>query len=341
MLLAGDIGGTKTTLGIFSSPEEITSPEIDNTFSSSKYDSFESILKDFLSRGDYSIDAACFGVAGPVLDGHATTTNLPWVLDEGVLRSRLNLRHVHLINDLMATAIFIPTLDPSKDLLTLNEGKPVNGGAIAVIAPGTGLGEAYLVWDGKKYRPHASEGGHCDFAPRNPSEIELLRYLQDKLDHVSYERVCSGQGLRQVYAFFHKFMGITEEHADIARGISEADDPTPIIVNAGIRKVHCELCVKTLNTFIEILGAEAGNLGLKVLARSGIYLAGGVPGHILPALQEGRFIQALKAKGRMSELLSDFPVHVVTNPDAALYGVAKYGFEMMNMNRKKRKNRSV
>ena len=328
VLLAGDIGGTKTTLAIFSSSDDVTSPVIQNTFSSSRYHSLEGILRDFLSRISYPVDMACFGVAGPVLEGHATITNLPWDLDELELQGKYMLSRVRLINDLLATATFIPSLNRT-DVVTLHEGKPVSGGAIAVIAPGTGLGEAFLVWDGDNYRAHASEGGHCDFAPSTPSEIELLRYLQGRMDHVSYERVCSGQGLRQIYSFFHDFIGITEEHAQISKEISEADDPTPIIVRAGIGKVHCELCVKTLNTFLEILGAEAGNLALKVLATNGIYLAGGIPVHVLPALQGGGFTKALKAKGRMTGLLSSVPVHVVTNPNIALYGAAKLGFEMM------------
>ncbi len=328
MLLAGDIGGTKTTLAIFSSLEHITTPVIKKTFSSSKYDSLEAVLVEFLSDVDYTIDTACFGVAGPVIGGRAKITNLPWVIDEGELRSRLKLRSVCLLNDLLTTATFIPSLDSGKDLVTLRPGNAIPRGAIAVVAPGTGLGEAFLVWDGSRYRAHPSEGGHCDFAPHNPSEIELLRFLNGKMDHVSYERVCSGQGLRQIYTFFHSFIGIREVHAEIERDISEADDPTPIISNEGIRKDHCELCVKTLDMFVEILGAEAGNLALKVLATNGIYLAGGMPLHILPVLKEPQFIEAITEKGRMSSLLSNVPVHVVTNPNIALFGAAKLGFEM-------------
>ena len=328
MLLAGDIGGTKTTLAIFSSLEDIAIPVVQKTFSSSKYDSLEAVLSEFLSNVDYSVDTACFGVAGPVIGGRAKITNLPWVIDKSELCSRLKIRSAFLFNDLLTTATFIPSLDPSKDLVTLRQGKAVSGGAIAVVAPGTGLGEAFLVWDGSRYRAFPSEGGHCDFAPHNPVGIELLRYLEGKLDHVSYERVCSGQGLRQIYTFFHKFMGITEVHKEIAKDISEADDPTPIIANEGIRKDHCELCVKTLDMFVEILGGEAGNLALKVLATNGIYLAGGMPLHILPVLKEPRFIEAITEKGRMSGLLSNIPVHVVTNPNIALYGAAKLGFEM-------------
>ena len=329
MLLAGDIGGTKTTLAIFQTPQNIVSPVIKNTFQSSKYSSLESLLKDFLSKVDYQINAACFGVAGPVLNGRAAITNLPWIIDEAELQKTLNLSSMCLMNDLLATATYVPFLNSATDKLTLHEGKPVSGGAIAVIAPGTGLGEAFLAWDGNRYRAYASEGGHTDFAPRNPSEIELLRYLQGKMTHVSYERVCSGMGVREIYSFFHKFMGITEEHEQISHEISEAEDPTPIIVNAAMGQAHCELCVKALNTFVEILGAEAGNLGLKVLATNGVYLAGGIPLHVLPALLNGRFLKAFNAKGRMSNLVSNIPIHVITNTNIALYGAARLGFEIM------------
>lgn len=332
-LLAGDIGGTKTTLAIFASQSELTTPLVESTFSSAKYSSFESVVRDFLSKVNYSVDLGSFGVAGPVFNGRSSLPNLPWVIDELELEKALKFHSVFLLNDLLATAMYIPLL-PSEDYVTLSEGRSVLHGTIGVIAPGTGLGEAFLSWDGTKYHPHASEGGHCDFAPRNPPEIELLRYLSEKLEHVSYERVCSGLGLREIYAFFHKFIGITEEHEKIAKEIAEADDPTPVIVNAGIQKMHCELCVKTLYTFVEILGAEAGNLALKVLAMGGIYLAGGIPTHLLPVLQEGRFMQAFKKKGRMSSLVANIPVHVVMNPKIALFGAAKFGYEMM-MERKR------
>lgn len=332
-LLAGDIGGTKSVLAIFSSEAKLNSPLIQSTFQSSKYDSLESLVRDFLSNVNYSIDSACFGVAGPVLNGRSSVTNLPWVLDETELKEAFKLPSVCLLNDLLATALYIPLLQPD-DYATLSKGQPVSNGTIGVIAPGTGLGEAFLAWDGAKYKPYASEGGHCDYAPRNASEIELLRYLSEKLDHVSYERVCSGPGLRDVYTFFHKFIGITEEHEQIANEIAEADDPTPVIVNAGIQKMRCELCVKTLYTFVEILGAEASNLALKVLATGGIYLAGGIPTHLLPALQEGRFMKAFTKKGRMTNLVSNIPVHVVMNPNIALFGAAKFGFEIAMMDRK-------
>jgi glucokinase len=228
-------------------------------------------------------------VAGPVVAGRATITNLPWVVDEEQLQAALNLSFVHLLNDLEAIAHAVPFLEPA-DLHTLNEGQPAPGGTIAVIAPGTGLGEAFLTWDGSRYCPHASEGGHTDFGPVNPLEVELLRYLQDRFEHVSYERICSGLGLPNIYAFL-KDSGYADEPAWLAEELTAADDPTPVIVNAALHPAYggderegSELCVATLNTFVSILGAEAGNLALKVLASGGVYLGGGIPRRILPAL---------------------------------------------------------
>jgi len=347
MLLAGDIGGTKTNLAVFSSETGARAPLAEATFPSGRYPSLEALVRAFLSQVDLKVEQASFGVAGPVAAGQATITNLDWAMDEAQLQESLHLSAVRLLNDLDAIAHALPFLEPA-DLHTLNEGQPAPGRTIAVIAPGTGLGEAFLTWDGSRYRPHASEGGHADFAPTNLFEIELLCYLQEGLgfEHVSYERVCSGRGLPNIYAHL-KDSGFAGEPAWLAEQLAAAGDPTPVIVNAALRsfgypfdfaqgiaqdsaldgKGPCELCVATLNAFVSILGAEAGNLALKVLATGGVYLGGGIPPRILPALEQERFLEAFRRKGRFSDLLARVPVHVILNPKVALLGAACHGLE--------------
>lgn len=322
MLLAGDIGGTKTTLAIFSPEKGPRESLAEETFPSKKFPSLESIAKLFLDKLDLKVDQACFGVAGPVIDGRVEVTNLPWVIDAEEVRQALDLSSVRLLNDLAAIANGVPFLEPD-ELHTLKAGKTDPDGAIAVIAPGTGLGEAFLTWDGEHYQPQASEGSHVDFAPRNSHEIQLLRYLWDHFEHVSYELVCSGLGIPNIYAYY-KDSGRTEEPAWLSEQLAEADDPTPIIVNAALEE-KSELCTRTLHTFISILGAEAGNLMLKVMATGGVYLGGGIPPRILSALEQGHFLEAFHHKGRFSDMLMNVPVHVILNSDLALFGAACYG----------------
>jgi glucokinase len=327
MLLAGDIGGTKTTLAVFSTEAGPRAPLSEETFPSREFPSLGAVAREFLSQVDLHVERATFGVSGPVVGGQATITNLPWVMRETQLEEELDLAPVRLLNDLEAIANGVPFLEPS-DLRTLNEGQAAPGGALAVIAPGTGLGEAFLTWDGARYQAHASEGGHASFAPLDPLETDLLRYLQDHYGHVSYERVCSGLGLPNIYAFLRE-SGHAREPAWLADKLAAADDPNPLIVSAALDEEQpCKLCVATLNTFVSILGAEAGNLALKVLATGGVYLGGGIPPHILPALETGRFMDAFRRKGRMSDLLARMPVHVVLNPKVALLGAACHGLGM-------------
>ncbi len=327
MLLAGDIGGTKTRLAIYSPEAGPRTPLVEATFPSGRYPSLEALVSDFLAQVDLKPKRASFGVAGPVVAGQATITNLPWVMSETQLQTALDLAPVRLLNDLAAIAQAVPWLE-SDDLYTLNEGQADPGGAIAVIAPGTGLGEGFLTWDGSRYRAHASEGGHTDFAPTNSLEVDLLRYLLDRLEHVSYERVCSGRGLPNIYAFL-KDSGYAEEPAWLAEQLAAADDPNPVIVNAALaRGQQCELCVATLETFVSILGTEAGNMALNVLATGGVYLGGGIPPRILSALEGGRFMEAFRDKGRMSDLMARIPVHVILNPKVALLGAACQGLEL-------------
>lgn len=326
MLLAGDIGGTKTNLAIFSSVDDWNPPLAEATFPSGQYPSLEALVQEFQDRHHFPIDRASFGVAGPVVNGRATITNLPWVLEENHLKQALSIPSVTLLNDLNAIAHGVPYLEAS-DLYTLNAGQAVKGGALAVVAPGTGLGEAFLTWDDGRYHSHMSEGGHADFAPANELQLELLRYLQLRYSHVSFERVCSGKGLPNIYTFL-KESGHASEPNWLAEQLAKAQDPTPIIVDNALDKEHaCEICTMTLEMFVSILGAEAGNMALKVLATGGVYLGGGIPPRILPYLSEGRFMQSFLRKGRLSNVLIPLPVYVILNPNIALLGAARHGFE--------------
>jgi glucokinase len=326
MLLAGDIGGTKTTLAVFSPEAGPRSPMAKMTLRSADYPSLEALVRSFLTRVNLDVKRASFGVAGPVAGGRAQVTNLPWVIDEAQLQGALNLSAVRLSNDLLATAHAVPLLEPS-DLHPLSHGEPVPRGALAVIAPGTGLGEAYLTWDGSRYQAHASEGGHSSFSPSNSIELELLRYLQGRHEHVSVERVCSGMGLPNLYEYFRNGASL-DEPAWLKDQLAGAKDLTPVIVNAALSGERpCAICTATLRTFVSILGAEAGNLALKVFATGGVFLAGGIVPRIIPALEDGGFMKAFTRKGRLSNLLSNVPINLIVNPDVALIGAAIHGFE--------------
>jgi len=330
MLLAGDIGGTKTNLGVFSEDRGPRIPIIESTFPNARFSNLEELVMRFLSQASIIIERASFGVAGPVLDGRARITNLPWVIEEARLRETVRVNSVTLMNDVEAIA-YGATLLEQEDLHTLNQGVPVERGAMAVIAPGTGLGEAFLTWDGGRYRACPSEGGHADFGPNSNLEIELLRTFHQKYGHVSLERICSGQGLPNVYAFL-KESGYAKEQDWVAEKLRSADDPTPVIVSTALEdKRRCELCNKTLAIFISILGAEAGNLALKVMAVGGVYLGGGIAPRIVPLLDKGGFMESFANKGRFSGLLSRIPVHVISNPKTALMGAALYGLATARM----------
>ncbi|HQE99677.1 MAG TPA: glucokinase [Anaerolineae bacterium] len=327
MLLAGDIGGTKTNLAIIDPAGGVGKTVAEATFPSGRYPSLESIVQQFLNQTGIEVSRASFGVAGPVVGGRATITNLPWVMDEHNLQRAFDLEAVYLLNDLVSIAYAVPHLE-GRDLHVLNEGRPEPGGAIAVLAPGTGLGEAFLTWEGTRFSAHPSEGGHADFAPVNKLQIKLLRYLHDRFDHVSYERICSGMGLPNIYRFF-KDTDAYEEPEWLAERLASASDLTPVIVTAAFDEERpCPLCQATLEMFVAILGAEAGNLALKVLSTGGVYLAGGIPPRILPALERESFMDAFLRKGRLSHLLAPMPVRVVLNSKAALLGAVHYGLEM-------------
>jgi glucokinase len=328
MLIAGDIGGTKTDLAIYSTEFGPRTPLAQTEVRSADYGSLQAIVAEFLETTKMSVDVASFAVAGPVIAGHVKTTNLPWVMDEVTLAQDLNLRAAHLMNDLEAVAQSVPVLQAA-DLVTLNEGEPVARGPIAVIAPGTGLGESFLTWNGSQYLAHGSEGGHSDFAPTDERQIHLLKYLLQRFDHVGIERVCSGIGVPNIYEYLRDEEQIPEP-PDVARAIASAKDRTKAIIAAGTDPANpSALCRATVDILVSILASEAGNLFLKVLATGGVYLAGGVALHVLSALQEPRFVQTFAAKGRFKSLMERVPIHVIT-ARAALIGAAARGLESVN-----------
>jgi len=324
MLIAGDIGGTKTDLAIYSSESGPHAPLAQTEVHSADYPSLEAMVKEFLAKVKMSVDVASFDVAGPVINGHVKTTNLPWVMDETTMAKGLNLKAAHLMNDLEAVARAVPALR-EEDMLTLNQGEPVPRGPIAVIAPGTGLGESFLTWNGSQYVAHGSEGGHSDFAPTDERQIRLLQYLLPRLGHVGVERVCSGIGVPNIYEFLRDAEKIPER-PDVAVRIASAKDHTRVIVEAAVDPHHpSELCQATVEMLVSILASEAGNLALKVLATGGVYLAGGIPPKILPLLQNGNWEKNFDNNGRMHQLSEKVPVHVILNDKMALQGAAYYG----------------
>jgi glucokinase len=325
VLLAGDIGGTKTVLALFEivSGQLILDPVAEEIFPSDVYESLESIIDQFMDGKAVMLEAASFGVAGPVVEGCAQITNLPWMIDTAVLQQKLGMQSVALLNDLESIANAVPYLDLETDLVSLSPGTPKPGGAKAVIAPGTGLGEAFLTWAGSAYDAHPSEGGHASFSPNTPRQAELLIYLQNKYNHVSFERVCSGMGIPNLYDFLRD-CGKYEEPSWLAAELTAADDRTPIIMNTAVSQ-KAPICEATLTLFIEILAAEAANMALKILATGGIYIGGGIPPRILSQIQASQFNQIFTQKGRFTKLLSEIPIYLIRNPKAALLGAAYHG----------------
>ena len=329
MLLAGDVGGTKTILAVFSAQAGPREPLARSEFASQDFRSLAEMVAAFLKTVSHPIDAACFGIAGPVIEGAVKTTNLPWLVEAREIGAQFGLEPVHLLNDLEAVAHAVPLLGPA-DLQTLAAGQPVENGNLAIIAPGTGLGEAFLTRDGDRWIAHASEGGHADFAPADDLQMELLRYLKPRFGHVSFERVSSGIGVPNIYDFLRD-SGYASETADIARQLDGTTDRTRTILQVALETPEASpLCAATLDVFTSVLGAEAGNLTLKVMATGGLYLGGGIPPRILASLESGPFLTFFRDKGRFSELMSRIPVHVIV-AQAALIGAASHGLIWMGV----------
>lgn len=321
MIIAGDIGGTKTNVALLESDGERPGRIVaQRSFPSGKYGSLETILREFVdAESAAGIEHACFGVAGPVVGGRVETPNLAWIVSAENLADTLGVERVGLINDLEATAYGIEALEPSQ-ILTLNEGSADPKGHRALIAAGTGLGMAAMYFDGLHYRPMASEGGHIDFAPRNQREFELLVYLTKQLNgRVSYERVVSGPGLFNIFSFLRD-SGYCEEPEWLSNEIAKGD-PTAAVSKAALEG-GCDLAVEALAMFVEIYGSMAGNLALLLKATGGLYVGGGIAPKIIDKLKDGAFMRHYRDKGRMSALVDSIPVRVVLDDKTALYGAA-------------------
>lgn len=322
-LLAGDIGGTKTSLALYRQDPDSLVPQAEITVNNDTVTGLEEIIAAFLRENTIRPASACFGVAGPVINNRVRMTNLPWTLDGGALQERFNLRSVTLINDLVATAMGAVHL-PARQLHTLNAGQPERDGAVAVIAPGTGLGQAFLIRHRGRLLPFPSEGGHCSFAPVNALQARLLAFLSRGMDHVSAEQVCSGIGIPRLYDF------LLSEHTGPVPpgGPAEGEDQTRTIVEAALAagnrsEAGNPLAAETLALFVAILASESANLVLKILATGGLFIGGGLPPRILPFLTAEAFMGNF-CRGTHRQMLARVPVHVILEPKTALIGAAAY-----------------
>ncbi|HWX23776.1 MAG TPA: glucokinase [Vicinamibacteria bacterium] len=317
MILAGDVGGTNTRLGVFSFEGGRLVGNGEEQVPSRGRSGLSEIVSAFLEGQRVPIRAAAFGIAGPVRGGRVEATNLPWVVDAQAMSRELGIPGLFLLNDLEANAWGIPILEP-RDLLTLNPGDSAASGNAAIIAAGTGLGEAGLFWNGEQHVPFGTEGGHSSFAPETEREIRLLAYLERKYGHVSWERVLSGPGLVELYMFLRDTEGPEGEGDDPL----QAPDPAAEIAARALAKT-CRLCAEALGLFVELYGSEAGNVALKHLSTGGLYLGGGIAPKILEALKGPAFMARFKGKGRMEKLLSSMPVRIILNDKAGLLGAAR------------------
>lgn len=313
MILAGDIGGTNTRLAFFDGPE----PQEIQVFQSAAYPGLAAIAKEFLGAHHRKIDAACFGIAGPVRQGEVEATNLPWKVSAAQLAAELGVKQVRLLNDLEANAHGIAALG-EKDFVVLRAGDADPRGNRALLSAGTGLGEAGLISIDGAYVPFATEGGHSDFAPHNATEVALFEYLAARFGHVSNERILSGPGLVNVYNFFRD-TGRASEPPWLAQEIAAGDPSAVIAQHAGDN----DLCAMALAQFVRIYGAEAGNLALRMLATGGLYVGGGIAPKILKKLREPAFLEAFDQKGRVANLLESIPVRVILNEKTALIGAGR------------------
>ena len=318
MILAGDVGGTNTRLAVFEPVGKGLALRVEATYPSPRFASLDDIVAAFVVERGARVNLACIGVAGPVRDGRCATTNLPWLVEADRLARYLGLERVWLLNDVEATAHGVASLAP-EDVVVLQEGAADPVGNAAIAAAGTGLGEAGLFWDGVQHHPFATEGSHADLAPQDDEQIELLRFLRRELGRVSWERVVSGPGLVNILRFLRD-TGRAVEDPELAAAMTEGD-PAAAITDAALAG-RSPLAGRALELFVRLYGAEAGNLALKTMATGGVYLGGGIPPRILPALAEG-FLPAFRDKGRMRPLMEAMPVRVILDPRVAMRGAAR------------------
>src|SRR6202795_4780144 len=329
MILAGDVGGTKCNLGLFQQEGRALRSVFQRRLATRDYAGFEDLVEDFLKQATAAdasakapaIDAAGFGVAGVVAGGRHYSENLPWVVDVSTLAQKLNLKNIRLLNDLTATALSLERLSLN-DFVSLNPGTPAHNATRAVIAAGTGLGEAILFWDGETYQVAAAEGGQADFAPRTEREIELLNHLRVQLPHVSCEEIVSGRGFRRIHEFLnpgvrHASFEASFESLEGTRGGNAASE----ITQHGLAQ-SCPVCVETLGFWTEIFGGVTGNFALQTMALGGIYIAGGIAVKILPKLRDGIFFKSFCGESKLAPVLARIPISVVVNEDAPIWGAA-------------------
>jgi len=319
-VLAGDVGGTKTSLAIFEAEGTRLETLALKEYPSRQYDSLDEIVRRFVGQQDHACDWAGFGIAGPVRDGKAETTNLPWLVDAKKLADDAGFRKVWLMNDLEANAWGIAALE-EKDFCVLNEGTPEPAGNASIISAGTGLGQAGLYWDGERHRPFASEGGHSDFSPNSDLEIDLLRYLKQRYSHVSWERVVSGRGLVNIYRFLCDYRGL-ETPAWLAKEMESGDQA--VVISKASQTGRCPVCRETLDLFVHLYGVEAGNHALKIMATAGVYIGGGIAPKNLDRFRDPTFLRGFRSKGQMEHLMRDMPVKMILNERTALYGPALF-----------------
>lgn len=321
MILAGEIGATRTRLAAYETDGNRLQCVVEKTYPSQEHSGLAEILPLFTRSEGIPVHGACFGVAGPVRDGRSKISNLPWTIDRAELAQHLKLGSVGLLNDLEAYAYGIDVLE-SKDFITISEGAEDAEGNRAVISAKTGLGMAGLYWDGFRHHPFACEGGHVDFAPRDALQTELLTYLQKKYGRVSCERVLSGPGIRHIYEFLrdnHK----AEEPSWLHEQIESAHDPSPLISQLALEG-KAAICEEALSIFVSIFGAEAGNCALHYMSTGGIFIGGPIATKIEKKMKGAEFMQAFRDKGRMESLLKDIPVKIMVNDDCGLLGAARY-----------------
>ena len=327
MLLAGDVGGTKTRLAAYSLENAKLKRTDIERFDSRAFPGLDHIAREFIEKRKLKIEAACFGVPGPVMAGHVKLPNLPWELSESALSKSLGIPRVKLVNDLVATAAAIPHLAPG-ELMNVYPGRPQKDQRVyAVVAPGTGLGHAFLYVDDGKYHVMASEGGHTAFAPGDDLQIELLNYLRKKFGHVSIERLICGPGLVNIYNFLRDTARAPESPEVKQRMLSE--DPGAVIAQTAL-DASSPLSVQALDIFISILGAHCGNVVLMTMATAGLYLGGGIPPKIAKKFSDPKFLQAFRDKGRFAEVVDTTPINMIVDDHAAVVGAASVASQLLS-----------